>query len=170
MFPSLLCLKALNALIVHIGFSNQIKTMKAQIFTLDKNIKQILRTNWRREKYLSLCKQQTSRAWNLGVKNNSKSREHLLNKFNANSKHLVVNEGNTCVNIADDMTEEERQSFMDQLEEPVSLGLSITPEEKAFLQLPQNLTDHVAFNRIKTIVDTAVMGTKYRMTVKDIID
>ena len=148
----------------------EIKTLKAQIFTLDKSIKQSLQSSWRREKYITLCKKQTSVAWQRGVSNNVKSREHLLNKYNVNIKSLIVKEGNVCVEIGDDMTEEERQKFIDQCDEPVSLGLSITPEEKAFLQLPQNLTDHVTFSRVKALTDTAVMGTKYRMTVKDRVD
>ena len=117
-----------------------------------------------------LCKTQTSKAWESGVKSNAKSREHLVNKYSNTKKDLIVCEGSIKVNIEEDMTEEQRQNFVDQMDDPVSLGLSITPEEKAFLQLPQNLTDHVAFNRIKALVDTALMGTKYRMTVKDRID
>ena len=148
----------------------EIKSLKSQIFTLDKSIKQSLHSNWKRERYISLCKSQTAKAWQRGVSNNIKSREHLLNKHGANIKNLVVKEGNVCVVIADDMTEVERQNFIDQCDEPVSLGLSITPEEKAFLQLPQNLTDHVTFNKVKALTDTAVMGTKYRMTVKDRVD
>ena len=148
----------------------EIKTLKAQIFTLDKDIKRILHSGWRREMYVRLCKTQTSKAWENGTKSNAKSREHLVNKYSNTKKDLVVSEGTIRVNIEEDMTEEQRQNFVDQMDEPVCLGLSITPEEKAFLQLPQNLTDHVEFNRIKALVDTAVMGTKYRMTVKDRID
>ena len=148
----------------------EIKTLKVQIFTLDKDIKKMLHSQWRREQYVRLCKAQTSKAWENGTKANAKSREHLVNKYSDTKKNLVVCEGTISVNIEEDMTEQQRQNFVDQMDEPVCLGLSITPEEKAFLQLPQNLTDHVEFNRIKALVDTAVMGTKYRMTVKDRID
>ena len=148
----------------------EIKTLKTRVFTLDKDIKRLLQSSWRRDMYSELCKLQTGRAWNNGTKVNTKSREHLVKKFSHKSSDLVVKEGGISVEIKEDMTEEQRQRFIDEMDEPVSLGLSITPEEKAFLQLPQNLTDHVAFNRVKAIVDTAVMGTKYRMTVRDRIE
>ena len=54
---------------------------------------------------------------------------------------------------------------MSQQEQPVSLGVDLTPHELAFLKLPQNLTDHTNFDYLKACTDTALMASKYRMTV-----
>ena len=45
------------------------------------------------------------------------------------------------------------------------MGVELNDHEKQFLKLPQNLSDHVTFDRLKVLTDSALMASKYRMTV-----
>ena len=146
------------------GLVKEINTLKALIFTKDKIIKQRLSNHWRIEMYTSLWKLETSRAWHNLKQEATRSRQHLHDKFKHNNKGDIVKEGDIEVKLSEDLSEELRISATSEQNIPVSLGVDITANEKLFLSLPQHLSDHATFDRIKALTDTALMGTKFRMS------
>ena len=59
---------------------------------------------------------------------------------------------------------------MTQQPDPVSMGVQLNQNEVAFLKLPQSLTNHSMFDKVKMYTDVAMMGSKIRMTLNDRID
>ena len=147
-----------------IGMNKDINTLKANIFTKDKIIKQHLSNHWRIEMYTSLWKAETNRAWHNLKQEATRSRQHLHDKFKHNNQSHIVKQGDIEVRLSEDLNDELRLSATSDQNIPVSLGVDITQNEKLFLSLPQHLSDHTTFDRIKALTDTALMGTKYRMS------
>ena len=146
------------------GIIKEINTLKALIFTKDKIIKQRLSNQWRIQMYTSLWKQETSRAWHNLKQEATRSRQHLHSKFKHGNKTDIVKEGDIEVRLSEDLTDELRISATSEQNIPVSLGVDLTENEKLFLSLPQHLSDHTTFDKIKALTDTALMGTKFRMS------
>ena len=142
-----------------------IDTLKAHIFSRDKNIKRSLPNQWRIDLYLLVCRVETSSVWSKEKHEATRSRKHLLSKYKHTKKSDIVEHGDIRVELSEDLNDEQRSEAENNLEEPVSMGVELTTHEKQFLKLPQNLSDHVAFDRLKVLTDSALMASKYRMTV-----
>ena len=147
------------------GLVKEINTLKARIFQNDKDIRKKLGSQWRICLYTSACDVETSFTWHKEKKHSVRSRKHLFNKYK-NSKNIsTVEHGGMEIHISEDLTTVQREEFMSNQDQPVSLGVDLTPHELAFLKLPQNLTDHTNFDYLKACTDTALMASKYRMSV-----
>ena len=147
------------------GMISVIDTLKAHIFSRDKNIKRSLPNQWRVDLYLLVCKVETSSVWSKEKHEATRSRKHLLNKFKHLNKCEVVEHGDIRVELSEDLTDEQRLETENKHEDPVSMGVELNHNEKQFLKLPQNLSDHVSFDRLKVLTDAALMASKYCMTV-----
>ena len=130
-----------------------------------------MKTEWRRQLYKDLCHHVINPLWNNLKEVSRRSRTFLYNKYkNDRTKEVVVSDGDIEVKIAPSLTDHERLVFASQQDDPVSMGVVLDEDEKAFLKLPQSLTDHAAFNTLKMYTDTALMGSKLRMTIKSRLD
>ena len=151
--------------------NNEIRELKHTIFKNDKNIKKHLGSEWRRQLYKDLCYSVITPLWKSDREESRRSKDYLVNKYKNNTKgQQVVKEGSIEVVIKPDLSEEQRSNFISELNDPVSMGVDLDDNEKAFLKLPQSLTNHSTFNKLKMFTDVALMGSKIRMTVKSRID
>ena len=147
------------------GIIGLIDTLKAHIFSRDKNIKRSLPNQWRIDLYLLVCKVETNSVWSKDKHEATGSRKHLLSKYKHTTKSEIVEHGQIRVKLSEDLTDEQRVEIESKRDKPVSMGVELTYHEKQFLKLPQNLSDHVTFDRLKVLTDSALMASKYRMTV-----
>ena len=86
------------------------------------------------------------------------------------SNKVIVREGDIEVRIQPSLTDSEREKFNNEQNDPVCMGVEIDEDEKAFLKLPQSMTDHSALDTTKLLTDVALMGSKLRMTIKSRLD
>ena len=149
--------------------NKEIKLMKHYIFLKDKVIKSHLKTQWRRQAYLDLCHSVITPLWIKEKQYSSKSKDYLYKKYK-NSRSYIVKEGPIQVVIKPSLTVQQRNQFISDLPDPVCMGITLDENEKAFLKLPQSLTDHSSFDKHKMYTDVALMGSKVRMTVKSRLD
>ena len=141
---------------------------KHDILAKDTVISGFLKTEWRRQLYKDLCHHVITPIWHKEKESSRRSRDFLYNKYKNNRKDLVViSEGDVEVVISKSLTEAERSEFIAQQDDPVCMGVILDQDEKAFLKLPQSITDHSSFNTLKMYTDTALMGSKLRMTIKN---
>ena len=147
------------------GIIGLIDTLKAHIFSKDKNIKRSLPNQWRIDIYQLVCSVETESVWSKDKHEATRSRKHLLSKFKNMNKNEIVEHGLIRVELSEDLNEEQRVEIESKQEDPVSMGVDLNQHEKQFLKLPQNLSDHVTFDRLKVLTDSALMASKYRMTV-----
>ena len=147
------------------------KQLRNAIFVNDKHIKHQLGSEWRRQLYKDLCYSVITPLWKSEKDKSQRSKDYLINKYkHKTSGKVVVEQGDIRVTIAPSLTEEQRNRFISEQDDPVSMGIQLDENEKAFLKLPQSLTNHSSFNKTKMLTDVALMGSKIRMTVKSRID
>ena len=152
---------------------NQIGELKHNIFIKDKTIKSHLKSAWRIQLYKELCEFIVKPVWDREKENSRRSRQYLYSKYKNNknkNKSITVKEGEIVVSVKESMTESARSEFISNQDDPVCVGVTLDENEKAFLKLPQSLTNHSSFDRLKLLTDVALMGSKIRMTIKDRID
>ena len=148
-----------------------IKTLSSTIFNLDKVIKTSLGSEWRRQLYKDLCHYILAPLWRSEKESSRRSRTHLYKKYKQCDSNVISVENNSIqIHIEPSMSHEERAQFMAQQDNPVSMGVTLSENEIAFLKLPQSLTNHTSFDKVKMFTDVAMMGSKIRMTLKDRLD
>ena len=152
---------------------SEIKELKHTVFIKDKIIHSEIKAHWRIQLYKELCEFVISPVWVREKENSRRSREFLYKKYKNNKNKeafITVKEGAITVQIQQSMSEEARSKFISEQDDPVSMGITLDENEKAFLKLPQSLTNHSSFDRLKMLTDVALMGSKIRMTVKSRLD
>jgi hypothetical protein len=141
----------------------EIKAMKAKMFTETKEAMKQINMEWRRNRMKAVFKEETEAVWEAEKVKVMKTVGVMKEKFRKKKDEKT----RTCrgIVISEDLSEEEQEKER-KSEKAVTEGIEVNEDEEAFLKVPNKMADNCNFNKVKMMTDVQMMMSKIRMSLR----